>query len=151
MEHAQPKGLRRVRVKQLLSEINCDHSAADRIDVLSRHFVGQPYKSNPLIGSADTPEVFTASLDGFDCITYIETVLALTRTSNVDDFVECLRKIRYEQGRIQWDRRNHYTSAWIRNNVREGIVRPISARAVPIVIKERDLNVVPGLAPRRIR
>src|ERR1700677_119135 len=149
MERAQPKGLRRRRVEQLLSKAKSDRSAADRIDLLSRHFLGQPYKSNPLIGSADTAEVFTASLDGFDCVTYIETILALTRASNVDEFVEWLRKIRYEQGRIQWDRRNHYTTAWIRNNVREGIVRPISTRAVPIVIRERDLNVVPGLAARR--
>jgi hypothetical protein len=40
---------------------------------------------------------------------------------------------------------------WIRNNVREGIVRPVSMPAVPIVIRERVLNVVPGLDPQRIR
>jgi hypothetical protein len=149
MEHAEPKGLRRRRVEQLLSKTKCDSSAANQIDVLSHHFLGQPYKSNPLIGSADTAEVFTASLDGFDCVTYIETILALARAASVDHFVEYLRKIRYEQGRIQWDRRNHYTTAWIRNNVRERIIKRISARGVPVVIRERTLNVVPGLAARR--
>ena len=121
------------------------------MDVLSRHFLGHPYQPNPLIGSADTVEVFTASLDGFDCVTYIETILALSRASNVDDFTEWLRKIRYERGRIQWDRRNHYMTLWIRNNVREGIIRPVSMPAVPILRMERVLNVVPGLDPQRAR
>ena len=104
-----------------------------------------------MIGSADTAEVFTASLDGFDCVTYIETVVALARASNVDNFTNWLRKIRYEQGRIQWDRRNHYMTLWIRNNIRNGILNPVSMPAVPTISKERVLNVVPGLAPLRTR
>ena len=48
-------------------------STGSRINVLSHDFVGHSYKPNPLIGSANTPEVFTASLDGFDCVTYLET------------------------------------------------------------------------------
>ena len=38
---------------------------------------------------------------------------------------------------------------WIRNNVREGIIRPVSMAAVPIVSRKRVLNVVPGLAAER--
>jgi Protein of unknown function (DUF1460) len=151
MKHPQPRGLSRRRVEHLLSETKYDRSTGSRIDVLSRHFLGHSYKPNPLIGSADTSEVFTASLDGFDCVTYIETILALARASNVDDFIEWLRKIRYEQGRIQWERRNHYMTLWIRNNVREGIIRPVSMPAVPILSRERVLNVVPGLAAQRTR
>jgi hypothetical protein len=151
MKYPQPRGLSRRSVEQLLSETKYDRSTGSRIDVLSRHFLGHSYKPNPLIGSADTAEVFTASLDGFDCVTYIETVLALARASNVDDFIEWLRKIRYERGRIQWERRNHYMTLWIRNNVREGIIRPVSNPAVPILSRERVLNVVPGLAAQRTR
>src|SRR6266404_3888309 len=151
MKHADPRGLIRRRAEQLLSETRHVDSSASRIDVLSRHFLGQPYIPNPLIGSADTAEVFTASFDGFDCVTYIETIVALARASNVDDFIEWLRKIRYERGRIQWERRNHYMTGWIRNNVREGIVKPVSMPAVPTLSRERVLNVVPGLSPQRTR
>jgi hypothetical protein len=151
MKHAQPRGLSRRRVQRLLSEAKYERCAGSRIDVLSRHFLGRSYKPNPLIGSADTAEVFTASLDGFDCVTYIETIVALARSSKVDDFIESLRKIRYEQGRIQWERRNHYMTWWIRNNVRQGIIRPVSMAALPIVSRERVLNVVPGLHPQRTR
>lgn len=151
MKPAQPRGLSRRRVEQLLAKINSDRSAGSRIDVLSRQFLGRPYKTNPLTGSADTAEVFTASLDCFDCVTYIETVVALARASDVDGFIEWLRKIRYERGRIQWERRNHYSTLWIRNNLREGIIRPVSMPAVPILRMERVLNLVPGLDPQRIR
>ena len=151
MKHAQPRGLSRRRVEQLLSKTKYDRSVASRIDVLSRHFLGHSYKPNPLIGSADTTEVFTASLDGFDCVTYIETIVALARASNVDDFTERLRKIRYERGRIQWERRNHYMTLWIRNSLREGIIRPVSMPTVPILSRERVLNVGPGLAAQRTR
>ena len=151
MNHPRPRGLSRRRVEHLLSETKYDRSTGSRIDVLSRHFLGHPYKPNPLIGSADTAEVFTASLDGFDCVTYIETIVALARASNVDDFTAWLRKIRYEQGRIRWERRNHYMTLWIRNNVRKGIIGPVSMPAVPILSRERVLNVVPGLAAQRTR
>ena len=151
MKHARPVGLDRRRVEQVLSKIKYDRSAAGRIDVLSRHFIERPYKPNPLIGSADTAEAFTASLDGFDCVTYIEIVLALSRASNVDEFTKWLRKIRYDRGRIQWEQRNHYSTLWIRNNIREGIIRPVSMPAVPTVSIDRVLNVVPGLALQRTR
>jgi hypothetical protein len=151
MKHAQPRGLSRRRVERLLSETKYDHAAASRIDVHSRHFLGHSYKPNPLIGSAATAEVFTASLDGFDCVTYIETIVALARASNVDGFIQWLRKIRYEHGRIKWERRNHYMTLWIRNNVREGIIKPVSMPSVPTLSMKRVLNVVPGLDPRRTR
>jgi hypothetical protein len=151
MKPAQPRGLSRRRVEQLLSKTKYDRSASNRIDVLSRHFLGHSYKSNPLIGSADTAEVFTVSLDGFDCVTYVETIVALACALNVDDFIEWLRKIRYERGCIQWERRNHYMTLWIRNNACEGIISPVSMPAVPIVSRERVLNVVSGLAARRTR
>jgi hypothetical protein len=151
MKHAQPLGLSRRRVAQLLLKAKYHRSASSRIDLLSRQFLGRKYKPNPLIGAADTAEVFIASLDGFDCVTYIETIIALARASNVESFIEWLRKIRYEQGRIQWERRNHYMTDWIRNNMREGTVKPASTRAVPIVSRERILNVVPGLAAQRAR
>jgi N-acetylmuramoyl-L-alanine amidase-like protein len=149
MKRAQPQGLDRRRVEQLLSETKSERGAGSRIEALSRHFLGHPYQPNPLIGSADTAEVFTASLDGFDCVTFIETILALARASNVDEFTEWLRKIRYEQGRIQWERRNHYMTQWIGNNERQGIIRPVSVPAVPVISSERVLDSVPGLAAQR--
>ena len=95
--------------------------------------------------------MFTTSLEGYDCVTYLETVVALAHASNIDDFADSLRRIRYDKGRIEWGQRNHYMTDWIRNNLREGILRPVSIRAVPTVSKVRTLNVVRGLPARRTR
>jgi Protein of unknown function (DUF1460) len=149
MSHPRPRGLDRRCVEKLISKMKNDHAVGSRIERLSRHFIGHPYANNPLIGAADADEVFTASFDGFDCVTYIETILALALASKVDDFGVWLRKIRYERGSIQWERRNHYISQWISNNVRNGLIEQISMSEVPIVSRERVLDVVPGLAARR--
>lgn len=151
MKHPPPRGLNRRRVDQLLSQVKSESSIANRIEKLSRYFLGRAYRPDPLTGSASQAEVFTASLDAFDCVTYIETVLALSCARNVDDFAARLRKIRYERGSVQWRRRNHYMTLWIRNNARAGLLRPVSIPAVPTVTIDRVLNVVPGLAPRRTR
>jgi hypothetical protein len=149
MKVVQPRGLNRHRVEQLIRAAKDERSVAGRIDLLSRRFLGYPYQSDPLIGSAETAEVFTTSLEGFDCVTYLETVVALARACNVDDFADLLRRIRYDKGKIEWDRRNHYMTDWIRNNLREGIIRRVSMRAVPTVSKVRVLNIVRGLPARR--
>ena len=124
---------------------------AGRVDFLSRHFLGRPYKQDPLIGSARTPEVFTASLNAFDCVTYIETILALARSGSYDEFAKWLRKIRYERGRVVWNRRNHYISGWIRSNTREGVVRPVPLPAGSVVVRERVLNVLPELPAQKVQ
>jgi cell wall-associated NlpC family hydrolase len=151
MQHAQPRRLSRRRVEELLSKTKPNRSAGDRIEFLSRSFLGKPYKISPLIGASDTPEVFTVSLDEFDCVTYIETVLALSLASSMDEFLEWLRRIRYESGRVKWERRNHYMTDWIRSNIRAGALRRLSFPRLPAVMKEKKLDDVPGLPPVRAR
>src|SRR5215510_14459187 len=114
MKQAQPLGFRPRRVDRLLSKTKSCHSAASKINVLSRYFLGHPYTVNPLIGSPERPETFVASIDGFDCVTYVETILALSRASQSGEFPDWLRKIRYDGGRVKWSSRNHYMTDWIR-------------------------------------
>ena len=151
MNRAYLRGLNRRRVENLLSRAKREPSVGGRIDVLAQQFFGCPYISNSLIGSSDIDELFVASLDGFDCVTYIETVLALARAHTLDDFVAQLRRIRYDGGIVKWDRRNHYMIDWIRNNVRDGTVARVSSPDAPTRDKDRILNMVAGLPARRAR
>src|SRR3984885_1834145 len=152
MRHAQPQAVSRRRVEQLLADVQSERSAGNRMETFSRHFLGCPYTINPLIGSRSEPEVFVASLDGFDCVTYMETILALSRASSADEFDDGLRKIRYQSGSVQWIRRNHYMIGWIRSNQRGKkpltIIAPDGVRAV---VKERNLHELPGLPPGPVR
>jgi cell wall-associated NlpC family hydrolase len=149
MNHAEPRGLNWRRVQQLLAICVGIKPAGARLERISREFLGRPYTINALTGSAHTPEVFRISLDRFDCVTYIETVMALSQAATPDEFVERMRQIRYEGGQIQWDRRNHYMTSWIRNNARAGALRKVSLG--PRISKFRVLDAVPELPPVRAR
>lgn len=121
-----------------------------RMESISRQFLGRPYVINPLKGSADSPEVFTASTKGFDCVTYMETVIARSLAHTAKDFADKLRRVRYAEGRVDWKRRNHYMTNWIRNNTRSGFVRPVNFGTVSIS-KQRLLDMVPGLPAQNQR
>jgi len=125
---------------------------ADRVESISRQLLGRPYVTNPLIGSADTAEVFIPGFNGirngFDCVTYVETVVARAYARNSKEYAPILRRIRYESGRVDWKRRNHYMTNWIRNNARSGLVQQVKFNSGSIA-KQRQLNMVPGLPPQK--
>jgi len=127
---------------------------AARVETISRRFLGRPYVTNPLIGSANTPEVFIAGINGirggFDCVTYVETVIARSYARNTKNYASFLRRIRYESGRVDWKRRNHYMTNWIRNNAAAGLVQQLNFGRTSIS-KQRELNMVPGLPPQKQR
>jgi hypothetical protein len=150
MRRPSPQDLDRKLVRRLLATVRNTTRADLRIDLLSAELVGRPYQSNPLIGSAQSPEVFTARTDRFDCVTFLETVLALAYARHVDDFAEKLCLIRYASGNVNWHRRNHYMTEWIRENVRSGAIHRIPHLNRGIT-KDRTLNVVPGLGATHAR
>jgi cell wall-associated NlpC family hydrolase len=149
MRDARPRDLDETRVSRLLHEARPGRSIGERLDHFSALLRGAPYAAPALVGSATEPEVFTASLDGFDCVTYVETVLALARASTPADFARELRAIRYDGGRVEWRRRNHYMTGWIRSNARGGRLRALAVKGS--VRHERLLDAVPGLPRVRAR
>ncbi len=145
-----PKHLDRKRVRQILRRVKPVSGIGSRIAAISEEFLEYPYMKNMLIGDLDQEEVFTASFSGFDCVTYVETVLALARASSTEEFVGNLQYIRYADGEVDWKKRNHYMTTWIRNNSRAGVVRN-RTRGPGLVERRRCLNVLHGLPERTIR
>jgi cell wall-associated NlpC family hydrolase len=138
------------RVRHLLSRVRPHRTVPARVEAISASFLGAPYLAGSLVGSAETPEAFVAPFDGFDCVTYVETVLALARSADPEGFARELRRIRYDGGEVAWERRNHYMTGWARRNGRAGIVKEVPAGPLA-VRKEKLLDAVPGLPPRRAR
>jgi len=93
-------------------------NAQDQIDFLSVHFLGTPYKGHTLTGDMDTPEVFTINLEGMDCFTYIDYVEAMRVSGSYLEFKDNLKDIRYREGIIAFESRNHFFSDWPVNNPR---------------------------------
>ena len=98
-------------------------SLSERIEFISSSFLGAPYQVNPLVGSASTPERFTTSISAFDCVTFCETVLALTFSKNGADFNSILQQIRYKFAQISWLTRNHYMTLWIEENIKNNFIK----------------------------
>jgi|SRR5579884_2108753 len=149
MNRRWPQDFDRKGVQHLLKTAGRAREAAPRMDLLSAAFIGRPYQSPILIGSAQSPEVFSARTDRFDCVTYIETVLALSSADAVHHFPQKLRQLRYASGQVEWNRRNHYMTEWIRHNLRNGAIQRVSGLEATNR-KTRTLDVVPGLAARRV-
>lgn len=147
--NALPQDCDRLLIRNILEDIRQLSALGSRIEAVSRRFLGTPYCDDPLIGSKSNREIFTASLRFFDCVTYVESVLALAWAFNERTFIEKLRQIRYEAGVVDWQHRNHYMTTWIKNNVREGLIHNRTDH-FNSVSRPRYLNVVDGVSPTKV-
>jgi hypothetical protein len=97
-------------------------SAQGSVETVSARFLGTPYMDSPLgEGDAAMPGVKASvgpryRLDGFDCLTFVETVLAVARYGE-GAAGSGLDRIRYKGGRASFLNRNHFISLdWMPNN-----------------------------------
>jgi hypothetical protein len=111
-----------------------------RINAYSLTFSGKPFLKNPLgegpSGDFDKNPLYR--FDGFDCTTYIETVMALARSQTKAEFEYHMNHIRYKDGEISFFTRNHFPCAdWIPNNIKSNYVSDITrVVAAELPVKE---------------
>jgi len=141
---AQAAGPR--RVGGLIEQAKSQPNVSQRIDTISRALIGARYQARTLIGGPNRTEVFVVREDAFDCVTYNEFVLAAAMARDVPEFEDALRKIRYHKGEVAWRERNHYYADWSRNNVDNGVCRPVDLGT--IVKLEKSSDSEPGLGRR---
>ena len=133
------------KLSRLIEEARALPSISQRIAAISRAFLGTRYIVDPLGGSAGEKEHLVLREDGFDCVTFCETVLAAARAHAPGDFKSELRRMRYRDGEIDWFARNHYFAEWGHNNIANGICRPV---ALPGAVRVRKiLTYMRGLRP----
>lgn len=117
---------------------------ADRLGMISSLFVGRPYLSAPLVGSSEEPEQMVSRLDAFDCVTFVESVLALATSRQPADYERQLAALRYRRGRVAWLERNHYMTLWIERNEAAGLVAPVARGDWIPEPQPRSLSVLAG-------
>ena len=91
-------------------------SVNNKILSISSKLLDNPYLLNPLgeEGGIDKDPLFRE--DFFDCLTFVETVLAKS-FSNGKDIISFMNKIRYKDGVVSFETRNHFQNPdWIKNN-----------------------------------
>lgn len=106
--------------------------AGELLVKVGRFFLGAPYKANTL--ETESRERLVINLQEFDCLTFVETALAvtwllLTGKRSFGAFRDLLRQIRYRGGHMKgYASRLHYFSDWIYDNEKKGFVRNVTAQ-----------------------
>ena len=121
------------------------------ITEIGKSFIGTQYGAHSL--DKDTNEALVINLSSLDCTTYIEYVLAISRSikknkNSFDDFKNELTKIRYKDGIVKgFTSRLNYFSDWIYDNEKKGIIKNISEElgGVPIKFNVDFMSSHPGL------
>ena len=114
-------------------------SVGEGLAAVGLFFVGTPYRPQTL--EVPGPERLVVNLRALDCVTLIETALAIVHTireeGRVSDwsderlrstYADALRRIRYRGGQLDgYPSRLHYFSEWIQDAEAKGLVRPITS------------------------
>ena len=114
------------RIESLIAQSRVFEKISQRIDFISRSLRGSHYRGYTLIGGPHRPEKFVVRDDGFDCVTFCETVLAAAIAHDFGEFETSLREIRYHNGIVNWYERNHYFFEWSRHNVENKLCRDVA-------------------------
>jgi hypothetical protein len=105
-------------------------SVPERCAAFAEALLGKPYVAGSLDGFEE--EQCRISFAGFDCLTLIETVLALAHSLDqptFSHFQDCLTRLRYRGGVLDgYASRLHYLSEWLIDNQRKGL---LNAPALP--------------------
>lgn len=114
---------------------------------MSKTFLGLPYgKGGPLgegpEGRYDQDPLYR--FDTFDCTTFVETIMALALSRDVNEFESRLDHIRYKDGVVDYFSRNHFTDLqWIPFNIENGYMSELTyevAKSSEIQIAEALIN-----------
>ena len=107
-------------------------SYGDLIVEIGRLLINTLYKTETLEGPGK--EKLIVNVSGFDCTTFVETVLALTKCADagklsLSEVRKNLKLIRYRQGKINgYYSRLHYFTDWLRDNENKNILTDVSRR-----------------------
>lgn len=107
-------------IDSLLSLSPYPGSIVERINLFSKCFLGLPYYDDGPTGEGRYDTIDTAPIYNFhcfDCVTYIEHVIALALSKDASSFLPNLLKLRYKNCTIDYVHRNHYfVTDWLENN-----------------------------------
>lgn len=109
----------------LFEKLQKELSNRDALSItdVAMSFINSPYEDGTL--ETGPEEKLVVNFHSFDCVTFVETSLALYETLNSNGdfktYLEKLRKLRYSDGQIDgYGSRLHYFTAWMIKHEKEG-------------------------------
>jgi hypothetical protein len=101
---------------------------AERMAAVSLPLMGRPYVIDGHGEGAGHDLDPPARYDAFDCVTFLEEVLALTLAPDPISTPGVRQALRYKDGVARFANRNHFwLQQWIPNNIEAGFLRDITA------------------------
>ncbi|MBI4649898.1 DUF1460 domain-containing protein [Candidatus Desantisbacteria bacterium] len=144
------------KLNELISMASKINEIDKRIDFLSAQFLDTQYKGSTLIGDINIPEIFVIRFDGVDCFTYLDYIEAMRRSISYNDFKENLKKVRYQNAIIAYDKRNHFFTDWKEFNPEyiEDVTLLLGREKTKQVVKILNLKndstfLLPGIIPKK--
>lgn len=112
--------------------LNAKGSSLDDFTLnIAKSFLNRPYKAHTLEGN--TPEKLVINLREFDCLSFVETCIAMGltyRKSDIsyDKYEGYLKRLRYyNKGKIKgYESRIHYFSDWLYTHENDGLMEDIT-------------------------
>ncbi len=143
----QPDSAAAEQFRQLVSYAQAENLSAQPtgavMQALGEQLIGAPYVVGPLDGTDE--ETLVCRLDGFDCYTFVDAMLAMARgvtagDYSYDGYARRTLEQRYRGGEKDgYCSRLHYFTEWIADNARRGHLRSIT-REIGGEPLEKDLS-----------
>jgi hypothetical protein len=100
-----------------------------RVEAISAPWLGARYQLGPLGEGGGVDEEPVTRYDAFDCLTFVEEVLALALSPMPERAHEVRMALRYRDEEISYDNRRHFMlSEWIPGTVEQGWMEDITAQ-----------------------
>jgi hypothetical protein len=120
----------------LLSILNSSIAFAGNLDIfmdISHNFLGAEYDEF-LLGEGENGDLIQKpyiNLNKFDCLTYVETIMALALSNNKKEFLSVYQDIRYEKPPFTFSNRNHFMNIdWNQHNISKGYIQDITENII---------------------
>jgi hypothetical protein len=111
----------------LIAREVADRPLAERMKRISEPFLGRSYEIDGLGEGIEPDQDPPVRYDAFDCVTFIEEVLALSWAGDPMGAPSYRNALRYEDGKVGYEHRNHFMLAqWIPENIASGFFEDIT-------------------------
>ena len=133
-----------IAICTMLAEAKKQPAETNWMMYFASSFLDKPYKSHTL--DQNSEERLVVNTREVDCTTFIEQICALSHCmlrneTDFSAFCKHLRNIRYADGEIDYCKRNHYFTLWIKNNCNNGYITPVMLPSEKGFRAQKTLNI----------
>ncbi len=113
----------------------------ERVGAVSAPFLGLPHVDGPTGEGREPDEDPPARYDAFDCLTFVEEVLALVLAPDPAEVGTYRTALRFLDGQATYATRNHFFEwEWVPRNVASGFLEDVTEALGGAVVHEKEVS-----------